>query len=396
MQKLDISIIFVIVIFIEAILLYRMYTNAKRHIQRSEDIRHTCDDLVNQMEALKSENISLKQQIGQLTEQNSKNSKDYLQQLKHTRHTCDDLVRQMEALKSENSSLIQKNSELNSVLKEMKLKDNVQVVINHDLCDKNKEYEYTIIKLELEKLKLEQVCRTSKQELEYWKNSSSDDIECSLRKIIYPELAKATSSHVHELEVKEKLREQILGYSKQFFLLNDSIMSPIESRIYYQIEIFLEKFSASSGMKYSVFPQVSMHSLIDVYHKYSDSIVNEIATTLDISETMVKNEIFYTYGNKSIDFLICLPYCAEKMYKNSYWYKYAPCLCIEIDGTSHDDSQQKFRDSVKDAVLRGLGIAYIRLEVENNELIPEDHYETLKNAISQALQLDCTLHSENP
>lgn len=93
MPKLDISIIFVIVIFIEAILLYRMYTNAKRHIQKSQDIRHTCDDLVKQMEALKSENTSLKQQIGQLTEQNNKNSKDYFQQLKHARHTCDDFSR---------------------------------------------------------------------------------------------------------------------------------------------------------------------------------------------------------------------------------------------------------------------------------------------------------------
>lgn len=45
---------------------------------------------------------------------------------------------------------------------------------------------------------------------------------------------------------------------------------------------------------------------------------------------------------------------------------FRPWLAIELDGTSHDNSQQQYRDAVKDVAFRSAGLALLRVRAEAN------------------------------
>ena len=63
--------------------------------------------------------------------------------------------------------------------------------------------------------------------------------------------------------------------------------------------------------------------------------------------------VYSRFQDKHVDFLVC-----ER--KN-----YRPVLGIELDGSSHDRAEQKYRDAVKETVFRSSGMTLLRFRNED-------------------------------
>lgn len=75
--------------------------------------------------------------------------------------------------------------------------------------------------------------------------------------------------------------------------------------------------------------------------------------------------MYARFRDKHVDFLIC-----ER--KN-----YQPVLGIELDGASHDRSEQKYRDAVKETVFKSAGLPLVRFRNEDKPS-PATLAETLR------------------
>ncbi|OWL95188.1 hypothetical protein CBQ26_13575 [Deinococcus indicus] len=99
---------------------------------------------------------------------------------------------------------------------------------------------------------------------------------------------------------------------------------------------FLAALEASLPSGYRVFPNVRLNDLFFITTKHPGQQKGTYARLRD----------------KHVDFLVvALP-------------EHRPVLAIELDGASHDNVQQQYRDAVKDVAFRSAGLPLIRLRAE--------------------------------
>jgi len=97
--------------------------------------------------------------------------------------------------------------------------------------------------------------------------------------------------------------------------------------------LFLKLLEAIDGTRYSIFPNVRLNDIFMI-GKYSKNQRGTYARLRD----------------KHVDFLIV------------EGKDFCPVLAIELDGESHDNETQQYRDEVKNTAFRSAGLTLIRLD----------------------------------
>ncbi len=117
--------------------------------------------------------------------------------------------------------------------------------------------------------------------------------------------------------------DQLPVRTKQYFLARSEVA-------------FLAALEASLPGGYRVFPNVRLNDLFFITTRHPGQQKGAYARLRD----------------KHVDFLVvALP-------------EHRPVFAIELDGASHDNAQQQYRDAVKDVAFRSAGLPLIRLRAE--------------------------------
>lgn len=114
---------------------------------------------------------------------------------------------------------------------------------------------------------------------------------------------------------------------------------------------FYETLCQALPMEYLIFPNVRLQDLFT------------------ISATGKERQgVYARFQDKHVDFLILDS-------------QYRPLIGIELDGPSHDNAKQQYRDAVKDTLFTSAGLPLLRYR--NNE---QPSVEALSTALNQHLQ----------
>lgn len=117
---------------------------------------------------------------------------------------------------------------------------------------------------------------------------------------------------------------------------------------------FLSALEASLPSGYRVFPNVRLNDLFFI-------------TAREYGE---KKGTYARLRDKHVDFLVvALP-------------EHRPVFAIELDGASHDNARQQYRDAVKDTAFRSAGLPLVRLRAE---LVHTP--DSLREVLSQTLSV---------
>lgn len=181
--------------------------------------------------------------------------------------------------------------------------------------------------------------------------------------------------------------EAIFESPGNFYWLQNSCMTPNESRMFFYISRALDNLLDPKIRKYYyLFPQVSLYSFIGISDKY-----------------LSNKELFAARKNllkKNADFVIC--HCTWKSLKSannadtrSGFYAYEPVLWIELDGSSHVSGQkygwnnffdQQKRDTFKNRLAEQLNLPLLRYVIEKDYLTYEDGKQ-IETKLAEALHI---------
>ncbi len=224
--------------------------------------------------------------------------------------------------------------------------------------------------------------------------------------VVFKEILDFTRKD-EESKMEQDIFNIILQNPSKVFSRSNSILSPNESPCFFSINQYVNKTFNKKNTEYRtyyVFPQVSLHALIDSNPKSVNDSVDYLLDhilhpywfqdlSLNAQKSLVRKLRSYAYISKSIDFLVCECRPAAKKFNNeNVWYTYQPIIAIELDGASHSEpvygkvakNNQEHSDQMKDAILKGIGVPLIRHTLNSNTITPRD-YGKIKNRVYEML-----------